>query len=56
LKEAVVTDSTCLIALEKLGRLDLLPSLFEPIHAPREVAREFGIALSWLTVVDLADP
>jgi hypothetical protein len=29
LKEAIVTDSTCLIALERLGRLDILPSLFE---------------------------
>jgi predicted nucleic acid-binding protein len=38
LKEAVVTDSTCLIALERLGRLDLLSSLFAPIYAPREVA------------------
>jgi len=56
LKEAVVTDSTCLIALERLGQLDLLPSLFEPIYAPREVAREFGLPLPWLKVVDLADP
>lgn len=56
MKEAVVTDSTCLIALERLGQLDLLPSLFEPIYAPREVAREFGLSLPWLRVVDLADP
>ncbi|HYU35961.1 MAG TPA: DUF3368 domain-containing protein [Thermoanaerobaculia bacterium] len=51
-----MTDSTCLIALERLGQLDLLPALFEPIYAPREVAREFGLPLSWLNVVDLADP
>jgi predicted nucleic acid-binding protein len=56
LKEAIVTDSTCLIALERLGRLDILPSLFEPIYAPPEVAREFGTPLPWLQVVDLADP
>lgn len=56
MKEAVVTDSTCLIALERLGQLDLLPSLFDPVYAPREVAREFGLPLSWLKVVDLADP
>ncbi len=56
MKEAVVTDSTCLIALERLGQLDLLPSLFEPIYAPREVAREFGLPLFWLKVVDLTDP
>lgn len=56
MKEAVVTDSTCLIALERLGLLDLLPSLFEPIYAPREVAKEFGLSLSWLQVLDLSDP
>ena len=36
--------------------MDILPSLFEPIYAPREVAREFGLSLSWLKVVDLTDP
>lgn len=55
MKEAVVTDSTCLIALERLGRLDILPALFEPVYAPPEVAREFGSSLPWLRVVDLAD-
>ena len=56
MKEAIVTDSTCLIALERLGRLDILPALFEPVYAPPEVAREFGSPLPWLEVVDLADP
>jgi hypothetical protein len=56
LKEAVVTDSTCLIALERLGQLDILPSLFEPIYALPEVSREFGTSLPWLKVVDLAAP
>ncbi len=51
-----MADSTCLIALERLGHLDILPALFEPIYAPREVAREFGLPLPWLHVVDLADP
>lgn len=55
-REAVVTDSTCLIALERLGRLDLLPSLFDQVYAPPEVAREFGTPLPWLQVADLADP
>jgi uncharacterized protein len=49
-KEAVVTDSTCLIGLERIGQLDLLPALFDPILAPSEVAREFGSTLPWLTV------
>jgi uncharacterized protein len=49
-KEAIVVDSTCLIGLERINRLDILPALFDPILIPPEVAREFGTSLSWLSV------
>jgi predicted nucleic acid-binding protein len=49
-KEAVVSDSTCLIGLERVGKLDLLPTLFSPIFIPPEVQREFGVSLPWLQV------
>ena len=39
MKEAVVCDSTCLIGLERIGELGILPALFEPIMIPPEVAR-----------------
>ncbi|MFL6227935.1 MAG: DUF3368 domain-containing protein [Pyrinomonadaceae bacterium] len=48
MKETVVVDSTCLIGLERIGRLDVLPALFDPIFIPPEVAREFGTSLPWL--------
>ena len=50
MKEPVVTDSTCLIGLERIGHLEILPALFEPILIPPEVQREFGMLLPWLTV------
>ena len=50
MKEPIVTDSTCLIGLERIGHLDLLPALFEPIMIPPEVDREFGIILAWLRI------
>ena len=50
MKEPIVADSTCLIGLERIGRLDVLPELFEPIFIPDEVAGEFGVSLSWLKV------
>ena len=50
MKEPVVTDSTCLIGLERIGHLDILPALFEPILVPPEVQHEFGTPLPWLTV------
>lgn len=50
MKEPIVADSTCLIGLERIGRLDVLPELFEPVFIPDEVANEFGVSLSWLKV------
>lgn len=40
-KTAAVVDSACLIGLERIGRLDLLPALIEPIFAPSAVSQEF---------------
>jgi len=52
-KEAVVSDSTCLIGLERIGELNILPALFDPIIIPPEVEREFGNKLSWLQTESL---
>ena len=46
----VVSDSTCLIALERIERLDLLPAMFAEIWIPPAVAREFGRPIPWLRV------
>lgn len=56
MKEPVVVDSTCLIGLEQIGRLDLLPNLFEPICAPPEVQRESGFSSEWLRIETPANP
>lgn len=50
MREPAVVDSTCLIGLENIGHLDLLPRLFEPVHAPPEVEREFGSSPEWLRI------
>ncbi len=50
MKEPIVLDSTCLIGLERIGKLEILPELFEPILIPDEVFNEFGTAFSWLNV------
>ncbi len=53
MKEVVVSDSTCLIGLERVGKLDILPALFSPIIMPPEVEREFGGKFAWLKVENL---
>ncbi len=50
MKEPVVVDSTCLIGLERISSLDILPALFSPILAPPEVEHEFDATLPWLQV------
>jgi len=52
-KEAVVSDSTCLIGLERVGKLDILPALFAPVIIPPEVEREFGGKFAWLQIENL---
>lgn len=50
MKEPVIVDSTCLIGLERIGRLDILPALFDPVVVPPEVAREFGASINWVKI------
>lgn len=52
---AAVVDSTCLIALERIGRLDVLSALLQPICAPPAVVTEFGSHPEWLTVLSPAN-
>lgn len=55
MKEPVVADSTCLIGLERIGQLGILPALFEPVMIPPEVEREFGGSVSWLQTENLTN-
>jgi len=48
--EIVVSDSTCLIGLQRIRRLEVLPSLFERIWIPPAVAEEFGQSFAWLHI------
>jgi len=49
-KEPAVANSTCLIGLERIGGLDLLQELFEPLFIPPKVQEEFGVFVEWLKV------
>lgn len=56
MKESIVTDSTCLIGLEGIHKLSLLPAMFESVVAPPKVQEEFGSEESWLKVEAPTDP
>ncbi len=55
MREPVICDSACLIALERIDRLDLLPALFDPVQVPPAVQEEFGLSLDWLSVAAPSD-
>ena len=50
-----VVDSTCLIALERIERLDLVPRLFSQVFAPPAVVEEFGETPDWLDVQEVVN-
>ena len=55
MSEQAVTDSTCLIALERIGQLDLLRQVFAPLFAPPAVQAELGVSVDWLVVRPVSD-
>lgn len=54
--ERAVTNSTCLIGLERIERLDILPQVFNSVFAPPAVAKEVRTSLDWLKVQAVANP
>lgn len=50
MKKALITDSTCLIGLERIEQLDLLPKLFSSILIPPAVEAEVNLKRTWLKV------
>lgn len=45
-----VVDAACLIGLERISRLDILPQILEPIFATPTVIAEFGSTPAWVRV------
>ncbi|MGK7884201.1 MAG: hypothetical protein AB4057_06170 [Crocosphaera sp.] len=44
--DLIIADSTCLIGLERIGRIDLLPQMYYQVTIPPEVQKEFGLYFS----------
>jgi predicted nucleic acid-binding protein len=45
-----ITDSTCLIAMQRIGQLDILSQVFSTVIAPEAVREEVGIPIPWLDI------
>ncbi len=54
--KAIISDTSCLILLDKIGELEMLHKLFGSIITTTEIASEFGQPLpSWIEVKQPSD-
>ena len=54
--KAIISDTSCLILLEKIGELEILNKLYGTIITTAEVASEFGQTLpSWIELKQPSD-
>jgi predicted nucleic acid-binding protein len=52
----IISDTSCLIVLTNIGRLDILQKLCHTVTITPEVAKEFGEPLpDWITVIPVKD-
>ena len=52
----IISNTSCLIILDNIERLDILQKLYHTIHLTEEVAQEFGKPLAtWMTINDVQD-
>ncbi|MDR1148269.1 MAG: DUF3368 domain-containing protein [Spirochaetaceae bacterium] len=52
----IISDTSCLIALTNIGRLDILCNVCQSILVTPEIAAEYGEELpAWITVVPVRD-
>jgi predicted nucleic acid-binding protein len=48
----IITDASCLIILDNIGYLDILPKLFDTVVTTPEIAAEYGKAIpQWLILI-----
>lgn len=53
MQNAIISDTSCLILLDKIGELEILHHLFGKIITTKEVAAEFGDDLPiWIEIVN----
>lgn len=52
----IISDTSCIIALTKIDKLDLLKELYQEIFITTEVHKEFGGMLpDWIVITDVKD-
>jgi len=56
MRKTIVSDTSCLILLEKIGEIELLHKVFGDILVTQDVANEYGLILpNWISVQNPTD-
>ncbi len=56
MRRVIISDTSCLVILEKIGELNLLQKLFGEVCIPQEMALEWGYPLpEWILLKNPAD-
>ena len=56
MQKIIISDTSCLILLEKIGQLDLLHKLFGTVITTPEVLTEYGLSLpTWIDIKEVAN-
>ena len=56
MRKTIISDTSCIILLDKIGELEILNKLFGTITTTVEVAEEFGQILpSWFEIKEVTD-
>ena len=51
MQKTILSDTSCLILLEKIGELDLLHAIFGEIIITQDIADEYGLTLpNWISI------
>ncbi len=53
MSQVIISDTSCLILFEKIGRMDLLRATFGEVVVTEEVATEYGTLPNWVKVKSL---
>jgi len=54
--EIIISDTTCLIGLTNIGRIDILPEMYSSVIVTPEVVNEYGDTLpEWITIQAVSD-
>ena len=53
MQKIIISDTSCLIILDKVGETEILKTLYGEISITSTIAQEFGKALpDWITIID----